>query len=92
MDIQFTIENISIEQNVIDVVVCCPILTEGIIHINMSPQRFNKMTEVELEYEIYGIVRGKVESQQLDKDTLNAKVDSIKSRINTYNEKIKSKL
>ena len=92
MDIEFTIENISLEQNVVDIVVCCPSLIEGIIHINMNPQRFAKMTEVELEYEIYGIVRGKVESQQLDKDTLKAKVDSIKSRINTYNEKIKSKL
>ena len=92
MDIEFTIENISLEQNVIDIVVCCPSLTEGIIHINMNPQRFAKMTEVELEYEIYGIVRGKVESQQLDKDILKAKVDSIKSRINTYNEKIKYKL
>ena len=92
MDIEFTIENISLEQNVVDIVVHCPSLTEGIIHINMNPQRFAKMTEVELEYEIYGVVRGKFESQQLDKDTLNAKVDSIKSRINTYNEKIKSKL
>lgn len=92
MDIEFTIENISLEQNVVDIVVCCPFLTEGIVHINMDPQRFAKMTEVELEYEIYGIVRRKVESQQLDKDTLNVKIDSIKSRINTYNEKIKSKL
>lgn len=88
-DIKFEIVNSEIIGESIIFKVKCYEFETPFFNYSFSINKFNRMTEDEVEYQIYHYIEKRIIKNSISKDIINTKMNNVSNSINTYNSNIK---